>query len=150
MTYSRDALKGRSVSELEMLTGYWRGVHGDDIFEEYWLPEARRNKACVFRWLKGQSIYIYEIVALVERNNEIHMLLRHFDRDFVASEDKDNPLDFVVTEMSSTQVALVDTHDPDGGYLQYDASEEGRLRFRAYGADGSVLFELQFEKIDKC
>ena len=147
MTYSREALKGRSVSELGMLTGHWRGVNGDDIFDEYWLPETRGNMACVFRWLKGDSIYIYEIVALIEKNAEIHMMLRHFNEKFVASEEIDKPLDFIVTELTTNKVVFVNRSNPDGGYLQYDMSEEGYLRFQACEPDGSVSFGLDFERV---
>ncbi|MFW9843525.1 MAG: DUF6265 family protein, partial [Candidatus Thorarchaeota archaeon] len=74
MTYSKTPLKGKSVSDLEFLTGHWRGDLGEDIVEEYWLPEAFSNKACIFRWIKKGEIYIYELVAMVKRDDEIHML----------------------------------------------------------------------------
>ena len=53
MTFSNTPLKGKSIAELEFLTGHWKGKAGDDIIEEYWLPEVEGNKACVFRWIKN-------------------------------------------------------------------------------------------------
>jgi hypothetical protein len=89
MTYSKTPLKGKSVRDLEFLTGYCKGKTGEDVFEEYWLPEINSNKVCVFRWIKKGEVYIYEIVALIERDDETHMLLRHFDKSFTAWEEKD-------------------------------------------------------------
>ena len=147
MTYSTAPLKGKSVRDLDFLTGHWSGMAGDDYFEEYWLPEIYSNKACIFRWIKKEEVYIYEIVALVERDGEIHMLLRHFNKGFVAWEEKDTPRDFVVTELSDTEATFIDTQNPDGGYLRYDTSKENTLEFFDHEPDGTVNFSLLFTKI---
>lgn len=147
MTYSKLPLKGKSVRDLDFLTGRWRGLSGDDYFEEYWLPETYSNKACIFRWIKKEEVYIYEIVALVERDGEIHMLLRHFGKSFEAWEEKDAPRDFVVTELSETEAVFIDTQNPDGGFLRYDASKENTLAFFDHEPDETVNFSLLFTKI---
>jgi len=147
MTYSKTPLRGKSVRNLDFLTGHWKGTAGDDIFEEYWLPELHSNKACVFRWIKGGEIYIYELVALVERDGEIHMLLRHFDKGFTAWEEKTSPRDFVVTEMTETEVTFIDTGNPDGGFLRYDTSKKDTLEFSDHEVDGSINFSLVFTKV---
>jgi hypothetical protein len=147
MKYSTTPMKGKSVSSLEFLTGHWRGKMDDDFIEEYWLPEVSFNKACVFRWIKKNEVYIYELVALVERGGEIHMLLRHFDNGFTAWEEKDNPRDFVVTEISETEVVLIDTQKPDAGFLRYNASKKDTLEFFDHEPDGTVNFSLTFSKV---
>jgi hypothetical protein len=116
--------------------------------EEYWLPEEYSNMSCVFRWIKKGVIYIYEIVALVEQDNEIHMLLRHFNKEFTAWEEKDSPRDFVVTELSQNRVTFIDTGNPDGGFLRYATSKTGTLEFFDHEPDGTVNFSLQFKKVD--
>jgi len=148
MTYSKTPLKGRFVKELDFLTGHWRGAAGQDIFEEYWLPAMHANKSCVFRWLKEGDIYIYEIVALIERDEEIHMLLRHFDKGFTAWEEKDAPRDFVVTHLSESEVVFIDSQNPDGGHLRYDTSKKDTLEFSDHEPDGTVNFSLLFKKVD--
>jgi hypothetical protein len=147
MTYSKTPLKGQSLNDLDFLTGHWRGESGDDLFEEYWLPEMHRNKAGVFRWIKKGEVYIYEIEALVERDGELHMFLRHFDKDFTAWEEKDSPMDLIVTELSDTEVVFIDTRNPDGGFLRYDASKDNTLEFFDHEPDGSVNFSLSFKKV---
>ena len=147
MTFSNTPLKGKSIAELEFLTGHWKGKAGDDIIEEYWLPEVEGNKACVFRWIKSGEIYVYEIVALKMKNDEIHMLLRHFDKDFVAWEEKNRPRDFVVSELSESDVVFVDSSNPEKGFLRYDAEKENILEFFDYDSDGSIQFNLVFQKI---
>jgi hypothetical protein len=147
MSYSREAIRTKSVSDLERLTGYWRGRTKDGMVEEYWLPEVRGNKACVFRWIRGGDIYIYEIAAVVERGGELHMLLRHFDRELTAWEEKDKPRDLVITELTPTKIVFVNTEDPDGRYMQYDTSEPNTLRFSDHEPDGSLSFELVFQRL---
>ncbi len=147
MTYSKTPLKDKSVKDLEFLTGHWKGETGEDIVEEYWLPEMYSNKACVFRWIKKGEIYIYELVSLVERNDEIHMLLRHFDKAFTAWEEKDGPRDFVVTKVSETEVVFIDTQKPDGGFLRYNTSKKDTLEFFDHEPDGTVNFSLKFKKV---
>ena len=147
MTYSKTPLKDKSVKDLEFLTGHWKGETGEDIVEEYWLPEMYSNKACVFRWIKKGEIYTYELVSLVERNDEIHMFLRHFDKAFTAWEEKDSPRDFVVTKVSETEVVFIDTQKPDGGFLRYNTSKKDTLEFFDHEPDGTVNFSLKFKKV---
>ncbi len=147
MTYSKTPLKDKSVKNLEFLVGHWRGELDSDIVEEYWLPETHSNMACVFRWIKKGEIYIYELVSLVERDDEIHMFLRHFDKKFTAWEDKDTPRDFVVTALSSNEVVFIDTGNPDGGFIRYDTRKKETLEFFDHEPDGTVNFFLEFKKV---
>ena len=147
MTYSTKPLKGKSVQNLGFLVGHWRGEIDSDIVEEYWLPENHSNMACVFRCIKKGEIYIYELVTLIERGDEIHMLLRHFDKNFTAWEEKDVPRDFVATELSAREVIFIDTRNPGGGFLRYDTSKDDTLEFYDHEPDGSVNFSLSFTKV---
>ena len=146
MVYSKNPLRGRSIQEVTFLIGHWRGSMGDDIIEEYWLPEIHSNMACVFRWIKNGEIYIYELVSLVEQNDEIHMFLRHFNKDFTAWEEKDAPRDFVVTDLAEDEVVFIDTANPDGGHLRYNTSKKDTLEFFDHEPDGTVNFSLSFTK----
>jgi hypothetical protein len=149
MKYSKFPLKGISVKQLDFLTGHWKGETDDDIFEEYWLPEMYSNKVCVFRWIKNGEIYIYEIVALVEKSGEIHMLLRHFDKGFVAWEEKNAPRDFVVTGLSENEVIFINSQNPESGFLRYDTSKKDTLEFFDHEPDGTINFTLLFKKISE-
>lgn len=148
MTYSTKPLKDKSVKNLDFLTGYWSGQAGNDSIEEIWLPETCSTMVCVFRWIKDREIYIYELVTLVERDGEIHMLLRHFDKGLTAWEEKDNPRNFVVTELSQTEVVFIDSQKPDAGFLRYDTSKKDTLEFFDHEPDGKVNFSLSFKKVD--
>lgn len=149
MTYSNTPLKGKSVRNLNFLNGLWSGEDGDDFFEEYWSSEMHSTMACVFRWIKKGELYIYELVILAERDGEIHMLLRHFDKELTAWEEKESPRDFVVTEISENQVVFIDTQNPDGGFLRYNTSKEGTLEFFDHEPDGKINFSLSFKKTNK-
>ncbi|MFW9848920.1 MAG: DUF6265 family protein, partial [Candidatus Thorarchaeota archaeon] len=119
----------------------------DDVVEEYWLPVLDDKMAGIFRWTKDGEINIYEIIGLSVVDDELHMFLRHFDRKFVAWEEKDKPLCFVVTELSSTDVVFVDKDNPDKGFLRYSLKDDTNLEFISYEQNGEIQFKLEFRKM---
>ncbi|MHA1957057.1 MAG: DUF6265 family protein [Candidatus Thorarchaeota archaeon] len=147
MTHSKTPLKGKTVSDLEFMTGAWRGEKEDDIFEEHWTPEIKNNKTGMFRWMKGDEIFVYEIMAFVENDGNLQFLLRHFDKSFTAWEEKETPLVFLLTELTDNKAVFVSSTTPDGGFLQYELIDSKTLRFSDFESDGSLSFELLFHKL---
>ena len=62
-------------------------------------------------------------------------------------EEKDSPRNFVVSELSKTEVVFIDTTKPDGGFLRYDTSKKDTLEFSDHEPDGTVHFSLLFKKV---
>ncbi|MHA1934667.1 MAG: DUF6265 family protein [Candidatus Thorarchaeota archaeon] len=147
MTHSKTPLKGKTVSDLEFMTGAWRGEKEDDIFEEHWTSEIKNNKTGMFRWMKGDEIFVYEIMAFVENDGNLQLLLRHFDKSFTAWEEKETPLVFLLTELTDNKAVFISSSKPDGGFLQYELIDSKTLRFADLESDGSLSFELLFSKI---
>ncbi|MHA1907684.1 MAG: DUF6265 family protein [Candidatus Thorarchaeota archaeon] len=146
MTFSKIPLKGKSVEDLNFLTGHWEGTSEKDTIEEFWLPVLEGKMAGIFRWMKEGEIFVYEIIALSMIDDEVHMYLRHFDKEFVAWEEKDKPRCFVATEITDTDVVFVDTENPEKGFLRYSTSKDNTLEFFDYEADGKINFQLEFKK----
>ncbi|MHA1958639.1 MAG: DUF6265 family protein [Candidatus Thorarchaeota archaeon] len=147
MTFSTTPLKGKSVKDLEFMTGAWRSATDDSIVEEHWMPEENNNKTGMFRWFREGEIYIYELMALVEKNGTISLYLRHFDKDFAGWEEKDKPREFILTYSSEKGAVFMAPETPDSGFLKYELVDSETLRFADLEPNGDVSFELFFQKI---
>ena len=148
MSYSKIPVAGKSIADLKFLTGAWRGQDADDIFEEHWMHEIEGNMTGMFRWIKSGDVFVYEIMALIKRDENIHLLLRHFNKDFVGWEEKEKSLVFLLTELDDSKAVFINPEKPDSGWLSYDLVDENTLRFVDYESDGTVGFELRFTKLD--
>ncbi|MHA1928042.1 MAG: DUF6265 family protein [Candidatus Thorarchaeota archaeon] len=147
MSYSKQPVISKSVADLTFLTGVWRGQNAEDFFEEHWTQEIEGNMTGMFRWIKSGDIFVYEIMALIKRGKHILILLRHFNKEFVGWEDKEKPLTFLLTELDDSKAVFINPDKPDSGWLSYVLVDDNTLRFVDYKSDGTVGFELSFQKL---
>ena len=147
MVYSTTPLKGASVKQLEFMTGAWKGKSDGDQIEEHWMSEVQNNRTGMFRWIKDGEVFVYEIMTLVERNDEVQLLLRHFGKDFECWEEKENPMIFIATIIRENKAIFMRSTRPESGFLMYERIDEKTLKFSDLEPDGSVSFELHFTKI---
>ena len=148
MVYSTSPLKGAHIEKLDFFTGAWRGQSDGDQIEEHWMSDVQNNRTGMFRWIKDGEVFVYEIMALVKRNDEVHLLLRHFGKEFECWEDKNKPLEFILTELTDKKAVFILSTKPEGGFLVYELVDDKTLRFCDLEPDGSISFELRFFKID--
>ena len=147
MGYSTSPLKRPPFDKLDFFTGAWRGKRNGDQIEEHWMPDVQNNRTGMFRWIKNGEIFVYEIIALVERDEEVQLLLRHFGKEFECWEEKDKPMVFILTELTDAKAVFILSTKPKGGFLVYELVDDKTLRFSDLEPDGSVSFELHFSKI---
>ncbi len=146
MTYSKTPVRGKSVRDLEFMAGAWRGEAGDDYIEEHWMPEAFDNMTGMFRWVKNDEIFVYELMAFVERDDTLQLFLRHFDKDFIGWEEKSESMVLTITEHTESKSVFINSVKPDSGYLVYERTDSDTLKFLDLEPDGTVSFELIFKK----
>lgn len=149
MSYSKEPIKGKSIQDLALFIGCWEGTSGDDLIEEHWTSAAYGNMTGMFRWMKNGEVYIYELMALIEKKNEMILYLRHFDKDFKGWEEKEIPLVFQLTETNGTKAVFTQKKDPEKGWIVYELLNSDILRFANVNPDGSVAFELIFKRQPK-
>ncbi|MGY5876107.1 MAG: DUF6265 family protein [Candidatus Thorarchaeota archaeon] len=146
MAYSKTPVRGKDVKDLKFMHGAWQGNAGDDLIEEHWMPEILYNMTGMFRWIKKGDIFVYEIMAIVERDDTIQLLLRHFDKDFNGWEEKTKPMVLTVTELTETKAVFINSIKPDSGFLVYELIDSDTLKFSDFEPDGTISFELIFKK----
>jgi hypothetical protein len=126
------AARKLAVADLAWLTGTWSGEKDGDRIEETWLPPAAGAMIGAFRWLRGDAVVVYELLALEPDGDSVVLLLRHYRPGLVPREGETEALRF----------RLVEARD---GYAMFDlddATRPTRVGYRR-GDDGSLVAVLE-------
>ena len=121
-----------AVAQLDWLTGTWSGEKDGDRIEEAWLPPAAGAMIGAFRWLRGESVIVYELLALEPEGDSVVLLLRHYKPGLVAREG----------EVEALRFRLVESRD---GFVLFDLGDPARPTRVGYrrGEDGSLVAVLE-------
>ncbi len=149
MSYRKEPIKGRSLRDLALFIGSWEGTKDEDLIEEHWSSAAYGNMTGMFRWMKNGEVYIYELMAMIEKNREVLLYLRHFDKDFIAWEEMNEPIVFHLTETNGEKAVFTRKDNPDAGWIVYELLTSETMRFVSVKSDGSISFELIFNRQPK-
>jgi len=96
-TYALDDPNERPAATLDdvaWLVGSWHGEAFGGSFEEVWNPPSAGSMVGMFKTLDGDTVGFYELLLLVEEEGSLSLKVKHFSRDFVAWEDKEDFVDF--------------------------------------------------------
>lgn len=91
------------VSQLAFFAGEWRGKMDWGDIEEYWSEPMGNNMMCSFRCLSEGKPVFYEFVVIELKAGVPIMKLRHFNPGNIAWEDKDNPYEYTLVELTKTK-----------------------------------------------
>lgn len=100
-----------TVADFSWLAGAWKGEIGGDLIEEQWTPPAGGAMLGMFRWLKGEKVVVYELLALEQRPEGPVLMLRHFKPGLVAWEDKEGAIPFHLVSYKPGE-GVFDNRDP--------------------------------------
>ena len=84
-----DAPGKGSLSELNWLTGYWKGTGLGGECDELWMPAADNCMTGIFRLMKEGKLSFSEYMILEEAESTVTLKLKHFGRDLTPWEEKD-------------------------------------------------------------
>lgn len=116
------------ISDVAWLAGSWTGTAFGDRFEEVWNPPSAGSMVGMFKLLDGDSVAFYEILLIVEEEGSLSLRVKHFDKSFVAWEDKEEFISFPLVRLEEGAVHFSglsfyrQTEDEIHGYLsmRYD------------------------------
>ncbi len=83
-----------TLEDAAFLVGSWDGVGFGRRFEEVWNPPSAGSMVGMFKMFDDQSIRFYELMLLTVEAGTLSFKVRHFNPDFTAWEDKDDPVEF--------------------------------------------------------
>lgn len=92
-----------NMSQLSFFAGEWRGKMEWGDIEEYWSEPLGDNMMCTFRCMKNGKALFYEFVLIESKAGVPTMKLRHFNPGSIGWEDKDNPYEYVLIELTPTK-----------------------------------------------
>jgi hypothetical protein len=78
-----------TISEIEWMTGHWKGEAFGGSTEEMWSPPTAASMLFVFRLIVENEIVFYEIGHIRELESSLVFELKHFGPDLKGWEAKD-------------------------------------------------------------
>lgn len=122
------------LEDISWLVGRWTGEGLGGQMEEVWSPASDGQMVGHFSLTINGRLYVYEIMLMDEHGGGLRQRVKHFNREFVGWEDKDDwhAFDFV---SSAPDILLLDG-------LEYRRNGEVlNIRLSLSQADGSVETE---------
>lgn len=121
------------VQDLAWIAGSWTGSMVADTVEETWLAPAGGAMVGVFRWLKDDEVFLYELMSLEETGEGVVLKIKHFGPDLVGWEEKGDAVEFDLVEAGEGRAVFAE---------RGDGEERTRLVYRRVGERGlTVAFE---------
>lgn len=136
-----------SINDLSWFSGRWKYYpHGDDLLEEHWTDIEYSHMLGMFRWIKDGNIFVTEHMKMVQTSKGILLYLRHFDENFHSWEEKSEPIVLYLVRYSNGRAFFRRKDAIDSGWFLYEI-ENTNLKFSDYNEDGSIAFNIAFEKV---
>ena len=105
--YPTQPVAGVIAGDLSWLSGIWRGQHGADAIEEHWSKPAGGTLMGMFRWLRDEQVWFYELMTIEPRDDEIVLHIKHFDPGLKGWEEKDQAVEYVLVEHQEGRAVFV-------------------------------------------
>ncbi len=93
-----------NLSQIEWITGHWRGEAFGGITEEVWTPNLGGSMMCAFKLVVNNQVKFYEIVTISEENGTLILRLKHFHEDLKGWEAQDETVDFKLVKITKNKV----------------------------------------------
>ena len=120
------------LADLAWLAGQWVSA-GPDRSEEIWAPPAGDSMMGMWRLVADGQTRVFELLAITQEPDGPVYWLRHFTRQFVGWEDREQPIRLPLVRFAAGE-ATFEGKGSDGGPL--------RLTYRQPKADAlTVLLE---------
>ncbi len=88
------AVEAPSIDDFAWLAGHWRGEGLGGVCEEVWSQPLAGTMMGSFRLVVNGEIQFYELMVLGEDAEGMALKVKHFDKDFIAWEDKEDAIRF--------------------------------------------------------
>jgi hypothetical protein len=95
-----------SLADLAWLAGSWRLEGPGQFLEERWSPPVGNAMVGHFRWVRGDALWMTELLTIAEEEGEVIFRLRHFSDRMRPWEDPDDPFVYRLTEREPGRVAF--------------------------------------------
>ena len=80
------------IADVAWIAGHWETVFQDSLLQEHWSEPAGDSMMGMFRWLKKDKTWIYELLTIREESGSLVFRFRHFSDKLSAWEEKESRL----------------------------------------------------------
>jgi len=94
------------LSDLEWISGNWKGENGEFSIEEQWSGISSESMMGMFRMIRSDSPVFYEFMTLTGTNERIEMRIKHFSADLTGWEDKEKHILFSLEEIHDSKAVF--------------------------------------------
>lgn len=126
-----------SIEELAWLEGHWAADALGGTAEEIWAAPKAGAMMGMFRAERNGEISFYEFFTIREIDGSLLLQIKHFQRDMVGWEDKDETVDFPLVKLQDKTVWF------DGLTMNMIDENQMTVYVRSENQDGSQR-ELTF------
>ena len=93
------------LKDLVWLVGSWQGTAFDRQFEEVWNPASAGSMMGMWKLFdKDKNVDFYELMLIKEEGDGLVLLVKHFNADFTAWEEKDDFVKFRLVNLEEKAV----------------------------------------------
>jgi len=125
--FPTEALTGATPAGLGWLTGGWIGQNGPDRVEEHWAPVAGNSLVGTFRWVKGDAVFFYELLAVEQEGEHVRLRIKHFDPKLVGWEERDRAAEWLLVHLGEREAAFLELDVPTVRWAVYRLERDDRL-----------------------
>jgi hypothetical protein len=93
-----------TLEDVAWLAGSWTGTAFGGPFEAVWTPPSAGSMVGLFKLLDGDEVNFYEILTLKVDDGRLGIKVKHFTKDFIAWEEKDEYTHFKLVRIDDNAV----------------------------------------------
>ena len=97
-----------SLTNIDWLTGHWKGEAFGGIAEEIWSPPVNGSMMFSFRLIDKGTVSFYEFGHILETEGTLILQLKHFNGDLIGWEEKDETIDFKLVKLEENRLYFND------------------------------------------
>jgi hypothetical protein len=124
-----------SIADVAWIAGHWGLEQPAGTLEEIWSAPRGDCMMGMFRWMKNDKLWIYELLTIREEAGTLVFRFRHFGKALEAWEAKDQPLTYRLKSLTSDEAVFENS----------ESEKAARYIFRRSG-DDALLIRLESEK----
>lgn len=116
------------LQAIQWMAGAWVGTIDGDRIEEHWSLLEGDALMGMFRWLKGETVYLYEFMLISKSELGVTLQIKHFRPDFVGWEEKEDAITFYFQTLEDSTITFDNGKYGDlNRVLQYTLTDGGQL-----------------------
>lgn len=94
-----EARPAATLDDASWLVGSWNGSAFGQKFEETWNSPSAGTMVGLFKLYDENAVTFYELMLLVVEDGTLHLLVKHFNPDFSAWEEKQDYIRFSLVKL---------------------------------------------------